>query len=146
MSLNKIMLIGHVGKEPDVRTLDGGVKVATFSLATTEKGYTLQNGTHVPDRTEWHNVVVLRGLADVVEKYIHKGDKLYVEGKIRTRSYDDKSGVKRFITEVFTDSMEILSGKTRKPEHQDNQPDDSVQYDDLPFELNHENEPNQEKW
>ena len=133
MSLNKIMLIGHVGKEPDVRTLDGGVKVATFSLATTEKGYTLQNGTHVPDRTEWHNVVVLRGLADVVEKYIHKGDKLYVEGKIRTRSYDDKSGVKRFITEVFTDSMEILSGKTRKPEHQDNQPDDSVQYDDLPF-------------
>ncbi len=133
MSLNKIMLIGHVGKEPDVRTLDGGVKVATFSLATTEKGYTLQNGTHVPDRTEWHNVVVWRGLADVVEKYIHKGDKLYVEGKIRTRSYDDKSGVKRFITEVFTDSMEILSGKTRKPEHQDNQPDDSVQYDDLPF-------------
>ena len=127
MSLNKI------GKEPDVRTLDGGVKVATFSLATTEKGYTLQNGTHVPDRTEWHNVVVWRGLADVVEKYIHKGDKLYVEGKIRTRSYDDKSGVKRFITEVFTDSMEILSGKTRKPEHQDNQPDDSVQYDDLPF-------------
>ena len=133
MSLNKIMLIGHVGKEPDVRTLDGGVKVATFSLATTEKGYTLQNGTHVPDRTEWHNVVVWRGLADVVEKYIHKGDKLYVEGKIRTRSYDDKSGVKRFITEVFTDSMEILSGKTRKPEHQDNQTDDSVQYDDLPF-------------
>ena len=126
-------ILASIGKEPDVRTLDGGVKVATFSLATTEKGYTLQNGTHVPDRTEWHNVVVWRGLADVVEKYIHKGDKLYVEGKIRTRSYDDKSGVKRFITEVFTDSMEILSGKTRKPEHQDNQPDDSVQYDDLPF-------------
>ena len=87
MSLNKLMLIGHVGKDPDIRILEAGSKVATFSFATTEKGYTLANGTQVPERTEWHNIVVWRGLADVVEKYVHKGDKLYLEGKIRTRSY-----------------------------------------------------------
>ena len=95
MSLNKLMLIGHVGKDPDIRILEAGSKVATFSFATTEKGYTLANGTQVPERTEWHNVVVWRGLADVVEKYVHKGDKLYLEGKIRTRSYDDSRGIKR---------------------------------------------------
>ena len=93
MSLNKLMLIGHVGKDPDIRILEAGSKVATFSFATTEKGYTLANGTQVPERTEWHNVVVWRGLADVVEKYVHKGDKLYLEGKIRTRSYDDSRGI-----------------------------------------------------
>ena len=81
MSLNKLMLIGHVGKDPDIRILEAGSKVATFSFATTEKGYTLANGTQVPERTEWHNIVVWRGLADVVEKYVHKGDKLYLEGK-----------------------------------------------------------------
>ena len=86
MSLNKLMLIGHVGKDPDIRILEAGSKVVTFSFATTEKGYTLANGTQVPERTEWHNIVVWRGLADVVEKYVHKGDKLYLEGKIRTRS------------------------------------------------------------
>lgn len=111
MSLNKLMLIGHVGKEPEVRVLEGGAKVATFSVATTDKGYTLANGTQVPDRTEWHNVVVWRGLADVVEKHVHKGDKLYLEGKVRTRSYDDSRGVKRYITEVFVDYMEMLSPK-----------------------------------
>lgn len=111
MSLNKLMLIGHVGKEPEVRVLEGGSKVATFSLATTDKGYTLANGTQVPDRTEWHNVVVWRGLADVVEKHVHKGDKLYLEGKVRTRSYDDSRGVRRYITEVFVDYMEMLSPK-----------------------------------
>ena len=111
MSLNKIMLIGDVGKEPEVRYLDSGVAVATFSLATTERGYTLQNGTQVPDRTEWHNIVLWRGLAEVAEKYVHKGDKLYIEGKIRTRSYDDQNGQKRYVTEVFADNMEMLSPK-----------------------------------
>lgn len=114
MSLNKLMLIGHVGKDPDIRILEAGSKVATFSFATTEKGYTLANGTQVPERTEWHNVVVWRGLADVVEKYVHKGDKLYLEGKIRTRSYDDSRGVKRYITEVFVDSIEMLTPKVQQ--------------------------------
>ena len=93
MSLNKLMLIGHVGKDPDIRILEAGSKVATFSFATTEKGYTLANGTQVPERTEWHNIVVWRGLADVVEKYVHKGDKLYLEGKIRTRIAEELNGI-----------------------------------------------------
>ena len=87
MSVNKVILLGNVGRDPEVRYLDSGVAVATFSLATTERGYTLQNGTQVPDRTEWHNIVLWRGLAETAEKYVHKGDKLYIEGKIRTRSY-----------------------------------------------------------
>ena len=109
MSLNKVMLIGNVGKDPDVRYLDNGVAVATLALATTERGYRLQNGTEVPERTEWHNVVLWRGLAETAEKYVHKGDKLFIEGKIRSRSYDDQNGVKRYITEVFADNMEMLT-------------------------------------
>lgn len=117
MSLNKIMLIGHVGKNPDIRVLEGGIKVATFSFATTDKAYTLANGTQVPEKTEWHNIVVWRGLADIVEKYIHKGDKLFLEGKIRTRSYDDsRNGGKRYTTEVFVDNMEMLSVKPKQEE------------------------------
>lgn len=111
MSLNKVMLIGNVGKDPDVRYLDNGVAVATLPLATTERGYRLQNGTEVPERTEWHNIVLWRGLAETVEKYVHKGDKLFIEGKIRTRSYDDQNGVKRYITEVFADNMEMLTAR-----------------------------------
>ena len=109
MSVNKVILIGHVGKDPDVRYLDSGVAVATFSLATTERGYTLQNGTQVPDRTEWHNIVMWRGLAQTAEKYVHKGDKLYIEGKIKSRSYDDQNGIKRTIVEIFADNMEMLT-------------------------------------
>ena len=93
MSVNKVILIGNVGKDPEVRYLDSGVAVATFSLATTERGYALQNGTQVPDRTEWHNIVLWRGLAQTAEKYVHKGDKLYIEGKIKSRSYDDQNGI-----------------------------------------------------
>ena len=112
MSLNKVMLIGHVGKDPDVRYLDHGVAVATVVLATTERGYRLQNGTEVPERTEWHNIIFWRGLAETVEKYVHKGDKLFVEGKIRSRSYDDQKGVKRYITEIFADNMEMLTPRS----------------------------------
>ncbi len=115
MSLNKLMLIGHVGKDPDIRILEAGSKVATFSFATTEKGYTLANGTQVPERTEWHNIVVWRGLADVVEKYVHKGDKLYLEGKIRTRSYTDQAGATRYTTEIYVDNMEMLTPKGTNP-------------------------------
>lgn len=112
MSVNKVILLGNVGRDPEVRYLDSGVAVATFSLATTERGYTLQNGTQVPDRTEWHNIVLWRGLAETAEKYVHKGDKLYIEGKIRTRSYDDQTGAKRYVTEVFADTMEMLTPKS----------------------------------
>ena len=116
MSVNKVILIGNVGKDPDVRYLDNGVAVATFSLATTERGYTLQNGTQVPDRTEWHNIVLWRGLAQTAEKYVHKGDKLYIEGKIRSRSYDDQNGVKRYVVEIFADNMEMLTARSAQPQ------------------------------
>ncbi len=109
--MNKVMLIGNVGKEPDVRYYDRDQAVAAFPLATTERGYTLQNGTQVPDRTEWHNIVLYRGLAKVAEKYVHKGDKLFIEGKIRSRSYDDQKGMKRYVVEIIADNMEMLSPK-----------------------------------
>ena len=109
--MNKVMLIGNVGKEPVVRYYDHDQAVATFTLATTERGYTLQNGTQVPDRTEWHNIVLMRGLAKVAEKYVHKGDKLYIEGRIRYRTYDDQKGVRRYLTEIYADNMEMLSPK-----------------------------------
>ena len=109
MSVNKVILIGNVGVEPEVRYYDSGQAVATMRLATTERGYTMQNGTQVPDRTEWHNVVVWNRLAQVVEKYVHKGDKLYIEGKLRIRSYDDQNGVKRYVVEIYADNMEMLT-------------------------------------
>lgn len=109
--MNKVMLIGNVGKEPEVKYYDADQAVATFPLATTEKGYTLANGTVVPDRTDWHNIVLWKGLAKVAEKFIHKGDKVYVEGKIRYRSYDDQKGMRRYVTEVYGDNLELLSPK-----------------------------------
>lgn len=109
--MNKIMLIGNVGKEPVVRYYDHDQAVATFSLATTERGYTLPNGTQVPDRTDWHNIVLYRGLAKIVERYVHKGDKLYVEGRIHYRTYDDQKGIRHYVTEVYADNMELLSPK-----------------------------------
>ncbi|WP_291581633.1 single-stranded DNA-binding protein [Bacteroides sp.] len=111
MSVNKVILLGNVGKDPEVRYLDTGIAVATFPLATTDRAYTLANGTQVPERTEWHNLVLWRGLAETAEKYVHKGDKLYIEGKIRSRSYDDQTGAKRYITEIFVDNMEMLTPK-----------------------------------
>lgn len=109
MSVNKVILIGNVGKDPDVRYLENDVRVANFPLATTERGYTMSNGTQVPDRTEWHSIVVWRNLAEIAEKYIHKSTKLYVEGKLKTRIYDDKTGVRRYITEIYADNIQILT-------------------------------------
>ena len=110
------MLIGNVGKDPDVRYYDADQAVAQFPLATTERGYTLQNGTKVPDHTDWHNLVVWRGLAKVVEKHVHKGDKLYVEGRIRYRSYDDPKGQRRYVTEILVENMELLNPKPAERE------------------------------
>ena len=107
--VNKVILIGNVGKDPDVRYLDANMVVAAFPLATTERGYTLQNGTQVPDHTEWHNVIAWNGLAKRIEQYVRKGCKVYVEGKIRSRSYDDKKGITRYVTEIYAEKMEIFS-------------------------------------
>ncbi|MCP3894116.1 MULTISPECIES: single-stranded DNA-binding protein [Bacteroides] len=144
MSVNKVILLGNVGRDPEVRYLDTGIAVATLSLATTDRAYTLANGTQVPEKTEWHNLVLWRGLAETAEKYVHKGDKLYVEGKIRTRSYDDQSGAKRYVTEIFVDNMEMLTPKgasaptaqptaPAQPQQPQAAPSQSNPTDDLPF-------------
>ena len=107
MSVNKVILIGNVGREPNVKYFDRDQAVASLTLATTERGYQLQNGTQVPDRTEWHNLVFWGGLAKTVEKYVHKGDKLYVEGSIRSRSYDDKNGITRTVGRNGSNSIYV---------------------------------------
>jgi single-strand DNA-binding protein len=113
MSINKVILIGNVGKDPEVRYVDENVPVANFTLATTERGYTTQSGTVVPDRTEWHNIVVWRGLAKVVENYVRKGTSLYIEGKIRTRNWTDQNGATRYTTEIYAENIELLG---KRPE------------------------------
>ena len=110
--MNKVMLIGNVGTEPDVHYLEADQAVAKLRLATTERGYTLPNGTQVPDRTDWHNLLFDRRLAKIVEKYVHKGDKLYVEGRLRNRSYDDKRGIRHQYTEIEVENMEFLTPRT----------------------------------
>ncbi len=114
-SLNKVMLIGNVGQEPQVRYLDRGVALANFPLATTERGFYMQNGTQVPDRTEWHSVVLWRNLAEWSERNLKKGMKVYVEGKLQTRSWD-KDGIRRSRTEIIADQVQIL----HRPEGSDN--------------------------
>ncbi len=134
MSLNKVMLIGNVGADPEVRYVDQGVAVASLRLATTRRGYTLQNGTQVPEQTEWHNILLWRQLAETVEKYVHKGDKLYIEGSLRTRSYDDpKTGIKRYRTEVWADSMEMLSPKPQSTSQPSTAPVAPAQTEEAPF-------------
>ncbi|MDR1918608.1 MAG: single-stranded DNA-binding protein [Tannerellaceae bacterium] len=113
MSLNKVILIGYVGKDPEVHYFDSGSAIANFSMATSERGYTLPNGTTVPERTEWHNIVVRREQVSFVEKWVRKGSGLYVEGKIRSRSYDDQAGVKRYVTEIHADRVEFFSFGSR---------------------------------
>lgn len=138
MSVNKVILIGHVGKDPEIKYFDGGASVASFSLATTERGYTATNGTQVPDRTDWHTIVAWRGLAKIAEQFVKKGTQLYIEGKIRIRTYDDKNNVKRYVTEIYADSLELLGRKkeeevgTSQPSYTEQTPPPS-QEDDLPF-------------
>jgi single-strand DNA-binding protein len=128
MSINKAILIGNVGKDPEVKTIDTGRKVANFTLATTERGYTLQNGTQVPERTEWHNVIAWNGLAEILEKYVNKGSQLYVEGKITSRSWE-KDGIKHYRTEIVADSIQMLG---RKPEGQQTAPQPAPRADQSP--------------
>jgi len=113
MSINKVILVGNVGKDPEVHYIESGLAVAKFPLATSEKAYTTRDGRQVPERTEWHNIVVWRKLAEVVEKHVKKGTQLYLEGKIRSRSYEDKDGVKRYVTEIVVDVLQLLG--TRPP-------------------------------
>jgi len=106
-SVNKVILIGNVGNDPEVRYLDRGVAIATFNLATTERGYVMQNGTQVPDVTEWHAVVLWRNLAEWAQQNLRKSMKIYVEGKLKTRSWE-KDGQIRRKTEVIAENVQIL--------------------------------------
>ncbi len=109
MSVNKVILVGNAGKDAEIRYLDSGVAVATFPLATSET-YTAKSGEKVTN-TEWHNIVVWRGLAEMASKYITKGKQIYLEGRIRNRSYDDKDGVKKYISEILADNIQLLGRK-----------------------------------
>lgn len=107
--VNKVILVGNLGKDPEVRYLENGTAVANFPIATSES-YKDKNGNRV-DQTEWHNIVLWRGLAEVAEKYLKKGNQIFIEGKIRTRSWDDKEGNKRYTTEIVGDQMTMLGGR-----------------------------------
>ena len=109
--INKVMLIGHLGKDPEVRRLESGATVASFTLATTE-AYKDKSGNRV-EQTEWHNIVCWRKLGEIAEKYLKKGSLVYVDGKIRTRSYTDKDNQKKYFTEIIADNFTMLD---RKPE------------------------------
>lgn len=133
MSLNKVILIGNVGRDPEVRYFDNGRGIANFPLATSERGYTLANGTVVPERTEWHNIVVRSDLVPFVEKWVKKGSGLYVEGKIRTRSYDDQAGNKRYITEIYADRVAFYNNGTRPAEQQSSVSSDTAAQQTQPY-------------
>ncbi len=114
MSVNKVILVGNVGRDPEIRHLDKGVAVARFSLATTEN-YTSKTGEKVSN-TEWHNIVAWRGLAEVMEKYVKKGSQLYVEGRLRTNTYE-KDGVKHYTTEINADTIQLLGKREGQAEN-----------------------------
>jgi single-strand DNA-binding protein len=147
MSINKVILVGNVGKDPEVKHLDSDTSVANFPLATSEY-YTNKNGEKV-ENTEWHNIVCWRRLAILAETYIRKGSQLYVEGRIRTRTFDGQDGTKKYVTEIYADTIQLLGkkGEQGQVEGAKNQqqstvsepPIDPVTYgngnteDDLPF-------------
>ena len=129
--INKVILVGNLGKDPEVRYLDNGVAVANFSLATTEN-YKNKEGERV-SQTEWHNVVLWRGLAEVAEKYLKKGASVYIEGKIKTRKWEDKEGITRYSTEVLGDNMTMLGGKSSSEDKTEQISQSEDPKDDLPF-------------
>lgn len=146
--LNKAQVIGNLGADPKVTIINNGqTKVASFSVATTERGYTTQSGVQVQEKTEWHNIVCFGKLADVVDKYLKKGSKVFIEGKMRTRTYQDRNSVKRSVMEINAEVMEMLDGKQQNQQQQhetsqynaqpaqqtSSQPQGNGESDDLPF-------------
>lgn len=137
-SVNKVILIGNLGKDPEVRHLENGTAVASFPIATSESYKDKNSGERITN-TDWHNIVIWRGLAEVAEKYLHKGDKVYIEGKLKTRSWQDKEGATRYTTEVVADNMTMLgkqgenSGNTSEAPVSSAPEIASDDSDDLPF-------------
>jgi single-strand DNA-binding protein len=117
MAVNKVILVGNVGKDPETRYLDENTPVCKFPLATSEV-YKNRDGEKI-EQTEWHNIVLWRGLAKVAEQYVKKGAQLFIEGRIRSRSYDDKDGIKRYITEIVGDNMQMLGRRQDNDQQQD---------------------------
>lgn len=127
MAINKVILLGRVGKDPKIQQFDGGNK-ASFSVATTERGFTTRDGKEIPEKTEWHNIVCWKGLSTIVERFVKKGDLIYLEGKITTRSWDSDNG-KKYITEIVADNIELLGNKTESKVAEDMEQES----DGLPF-------------
>ena len=115
-SVNKVLIVGHLGNDPEVRALEGGVQLARISVATTES-YTDKNSGEKISNTEWHRVVMWRGLAGVAEKYLRKGSLVYIEGRLKTRSYDDDNKVKHYTTEIVADNMTMLGGRNERSDN-----------------------------
>ena len=127
MAVINCCLLGRVGKGPEVRQFDGGSK-ASFSIATTERGFTTRDGKEIPEKTEWHNIVCWKGLSTIVERFVKKGDLIYIEGKITTRSWDSDNG-KKYITEIVADNIELLGNKAESKVAEDMEQES----DGLPF-------------
>ena len=142
MSVNKATILGNLGNDLQIKTFDNGGKVAQFAVATTVRGFTTKDGRQVPERTEWHNIVVHGKLAEVVEKYLFKGSKIYLEGELRTRNYTDQNNVTRYITEIHVTTIEMLTPKAgnqttqqtqQQPEQTNYSQSTGNDEDDLPF-------------
>jgi len=139
-SVNKVILVGNLGKDPEIRTLESGAVVANFSIATTEVYKDRTTGER-KENTEWHNIVMWRGLAEIAQKYLKKGNSVYLEGKLRTRSYQTKEGETRYVTEVVVDDMVMLGSKNSagasQGQNQVSEPTPerytATEGDDLPF-------------
>jgi single-strand DNA-binding protein len=121
-TFNQATVIGFVGDEPRIIQTQSNTAMASFAIATTERGYQRQDGTQVEDRTEWHNIVFFGKPAEVIGRYVHKGSSLFVQGKMRTRSYEDKDGIKRYVTEIIGENFQLLD----KKQTSDVQPNNSV--------------------
>ena len=133
-SVNKVILIGNLGKDPELRYTSGGVAVATFSVATNES-WKDQDG-NIQDRTQWHNIVAWRKLAEIAGEYLKKGSKVYIEGRLQYRTYDDKNGVKRYVTEILMDELLMLDSRGSSTPAESAPPaasEEPPKSDDLPF-------------
>jgi len=133
--VNKVILVGNLGKDPELRRLENGTAVTKFSLATSDS-YKDKDGNRV-DQTEWHNIVLWRGLAEVAEKYLKKGSQIYIEGKIKSRSWEDKEGNKKYTTEIVGDNMKMLGKRREQEEGNVSEPEEdfskNTPENDLPF-------------
>lgn len=132
-SFNQATVIGFVGDEPRIIQSQNNSAMASFALATTERGYIRQDGTKVEDKTDWHNIVFFGKPAEVIGKFVHKGSSLFVQGKMRTRTYDDKNGVKRYVTEIIGENFQLLDRKDNNAGSVQQTSYNATSSEDVPF-------------